>query len=335
MRKLKILIACPGQWTAGLDSQERGEGRWSQNWAKTLAKYGHEVYASSMGMPNPAYHYGVNLLSDSQVPQLGKVDLFIDAAWWDNKKQYAKFDYALHVHWGLEDFLLRPDFPIEHGIGFPYNVTAGNFICDRNPHKERTFFLPIPLRDKFDSPAFGRSDILIPHQASPAWPVKPDNAVITVDKLYSYIDKDPSIKAHWLFWDRLVGSPHTITATKYPNNTLGYSTLPYAYVKEIISKCKISVPLNGPSCIIDVIAQGVPYVAWEDGSFFTHIAKDLGISIAKEDETPERIGEVIDILMTDEKVYTEYVYALQDMLKDHTEENAMGHFNHAVEVLMG
>src|SRR3990167_2956236 len=35
---LKILINCPGGWSHGLDSPERGEGRWAQNLTRCLAK---------------------------------------------------------------------------------------------------------------------------------------------------------------------------------------------------------------------------------------------------------------------------------------------------------
>lgn len=335
MKNLKVLINCPGSWSYGLDSPERGEGRWCQNWAKLLAKYGHEVYACSMGTPKPRTHYGVHLMPDNEVGQLGSVDLFIDASWWYNKVQPVKYDIAFHVHWGLEDFLLRPDFPKKEAICFPYKSSKANFICDRNPHKDRTFFMPIPLRDGFDAPAFDRPDVLIPHQASPSLPIRPDSAVIAVNKIYTYIKDNPNMKAHWLFWDRLAGSPHIEPAINNPSNSPGYGVIPYNQVVDIISKCKVSLPLNSPSCIIDVIAQGVPYLAWERGSFFTDIAKSLGVSISPDEETEERIGEVIDTLMTDKKIYTEYVLALQDLMSDHTEEKAIKCFNRAVETLMG
>lgn len=80
---MKILINCPGSFTHGLDSPERGEGRWAQNVARLLGKAGHDVFACSgesllqgEGRPAP----GVTLIRESEAKDCGMFDMYFDSA---------------------------------------------------------------------------------------------------------------------------------------------------------------------------------------------------------------------------------------------------------------
>lgn len=332
MRKLKIIVNCPGFWSHGLNSPERGEGRWAQNWAKTLAKYGHEVYAASAGFPLKTPHYGVNIINDGHMREVGEVDLYIDAAWWEDKEQHADFKHSIRIHWGFEQHL-KKEIPKTQAIVFPYMSSTDKFIHDENPHKDRTFLMPIPLCDKFSEPAFDHPDFLIPTQASPCKPLSFKNAKVVVDEVYGeYVRGGEGINVHWLFWDQVKHMPHVQTATTH-TSTRSYTKIPYNQVRDIISSCKVSFPFNSPACAIDSTALGVPSLTWERGSFFSDVADNLGLRIGKEEETPERIKEVIKILMTDRKKYTQFVLDMQKKMEDHTEEKAMEHFNLGMERL--
>ena len=114
---LRVLINCPGGWSHGLDSPERGEGRWAQNLTRCLARSGrYEVFACSGG--DPTWGDGVvepnaTLLSEWAAEQLGPFDLYFDASWYNGKRPAAQAKCNFHVHFGYEPRLGVP-FPPGH-----------------------------------------------------------------------------------------------------------------------------------------------------------------------------------------------------------------------------
>jgi len=333
LKKLKIFICCPGSWSAGLNSPERGEGRWAQNWAKMLGAAGHTVTACSAGYPPQRNaHPGVTLVGEHERIVDGPYDIYIDTAWWEVKVPKTTSRFYFRVHWGLESFLLKPGLPENHCIIYPYESTGKiNFKGDHNPYTDRTFWMPVPLRASMAEPAFNRKDILIPAHASPAVSNNPANAKIAVDKIYSYLEKGYDFRCHWLFGEQLRVQPYAEAARNSPPNTVFHSRMEYNKVVDIIDQCRLTVQLNSCSCAVDSVVAGVPFVAWETGGFFTEIAAECGILIGSNEETKERIEEVIDILMTNEEVYTRYVLKLQEFLYGHTEDTAIEIFNDILE----
>ena len=336
MRKLKILVNCAGSWSHGLDSPERGEGRWAQNLARLFGKNGHDVYASSAGDPKsigrgrPAS--GVTLIGDHSMEKHGPYDLYIDSAWWDGKRVPKNSSFYLRCHWQLEHFLRKP-LPTNMGIVFPYEASAPNFLHDLNPNKERTFFLPTPFCEKMADPVFDNKDIL--------WPCRPDdvfrggyesyqngNAVVSLIK--DYLAADSFRKAHWLFGDGMRSRKELGISDDGQN--VFHKPLPYCEVVELVKKCKLVVPINLPSCIIDALVCGVAPLTWANGSWdsYSGVAETYGVKIKA---APERkdIQKVFDRLLNDRETYINYVRGLQDLFKHHTDEESLNKFNLIIE----
>ncbi|MCK5017785.1 MAG: hypothetical protein KAS32_12040, partial [Candidatus Peribacteraceae bacterium] len=106
MKKLKIFICCPGSWSAGLNSPERGEGRWAQNWAALLGKAGHEITACSAGTasnrhPTP----NITLVGEHEAILDGPYDIYIDPTWWDKKVPKVESKFYFRCYWSLAPFL--------------------------------------------------------------------------------------------------------------------------------------------------------------------------------------------------------------------------------------
>lgn len=333
MKKLKILICCPGSWSSGLNSPERGEGRWAQNWAKMLGAAGHDVTAVSAGTSSQRNEYpGVTLRGEHETITDGPYDVYIDPTWWDKKVPKVESRFYFRVHWSLEEHLRKPGLPENHCIIYPYESTSKfHFLNEHNPYVDRTFHMPVPLRATMAAPAFNREDVLFPTHASPAACPYPDSAKSAVDVIYAYIDAGKEFKCHWLYGSEVKSQSYAEAARNHPKHTEFYSKMPYNSVVSIIERCKLTVQLSSCSCAVDSVVAGVPFLAWETGGYFTESAKELGIRIGSHEETKERIEEVISILMTDEDLYTEYVLKLQKVLHGHTEDIALTVFNGIVE----
>jgi len=332
---MKIHICCPGSWSHGLDSPERGEGRWAQNLARLLGEAGHTVYASSGGSPvagEGVSAENVVLVDQAVIRRFGDFDVNIDPSWWNGKRELVSASIHIHVHYSPEPFVLEP-LPKGHCLAYPYRASEIKFIGEKNKNSDRTFLLPIPLGSKFLPPAFNRSSILWPSRG-PEFGGKTTYDLSTIEHSLDIIkdlrEKNENLKVHWMYWDSL--SKRTGGIPIKPDDGK-YNSIPYCQVRDITKTCKLSIPVNLPSCVLDCTADGVATVIWERGGFFRDIAQKHNLLIG-DGASKGRIREVIETLMGDESIFTQYVLDLQSELADHTNENALKHFNYILDRML-
>jgi len=338
---MKILVCCPGSWRHGLDSPERGEGRWAQNLARLLGKLGHDVYACSMGAPiwgEGIVAQNVRLIQEHEAKQFQPFDIYIDTAWWNEKVPSATAKKNFHVHWSLEQHLRTVNFPKDHYIIYPYYSSKEYFIGDFNPINDRTFFLPVPLCETFAEPSFDKKSLLCPTSGN-SW----DHAPYELFSIFSRVLKEilkenPGLSTDWLFSDALVPPISKRNLISELDNRAGkdrfHRTLPYHKVMSIISSCKLAVPLRIQGCLLDSTALGVPTIVWEECCWFPRIkqiAENNGVLIEKGNETCDRLKHIVSLLLTDKELYIKYVKELQGELGHHTEAGTAACFNHILE----
>ena len=145
---MKILILCPGSWSHGLNSPERGEGRWSQNYARMLAKAGHDVYAASMNTAPD--EDGVKLINEVECSKYEPYDLYIDSSWWKDKVPKAKATKYIALKWSLEDYTREPITDSEFYLAYPY-PSHREYFC-KSANDSRTFPLPTMFGTEFPRP---------------------------------------------------------------------------------------------------------------------------------------------------------------------------------------
>lgn len=338
---MRILICCPGSWRHGLDSPERGEGRWSQNLARLFGKLGHEVYACSMGAPiwgEGRVAKNVTLVQEHEAKNYQPYDLYIDTAWWINKVPSATARKNFHVHWSLEQHLRTPDFPKDHYIIYPYNSSREYFIGDFNPISDRTFFLPNPLCEEFAKPSFDKGSLLCPTSGN-CWDNAPVESFSTFAQvLHTILIETPMLETDWLFSDALVPpiakSNFRSKLNERPGLDRFHKVLPYFKVLDIISRCKLAVPFRIQGCLLDSTALGVPTIVWESCCWFPRImqiAREHDLLIERGNETSDRLLSVISRLLSDKDLYSNYIGSLQKELEHHTEKRTAECFNSIIE----
>lgn len=92
---MRIAVLCPGAWSKGLNSPERGEGRWSQNYVTLLTQAGHQVVAISAGSEFVHQTGNPTLIHESVAQKYGPYDIYIDSSWWEGE---SSFSYCKKVH---------------------------------------------------------------------------------------------------------------------------------------------------------------------------------------------------------------------------------------------
>ena len=309
---------CPGSFSYALNSPERGEGRWAQNYAKMLAKAGHDVYAASgWCKQTPKEEYGVKLLDQSNIEETD-FDLYIDAAWWDNKVPAAKAKKYVALKWSPEDYLYKP-FNEDFYLAYPYTSHHYNFSRNNFPNRNKTFALPtwFGVNETFEKPNWDKERIFLPGK-------------IDVNRPYhKYLD----VIAEFLNRYVIEGTSRDFFEKEFGNkinfNKPGSKwseIIPYYRVLSSLAISKISLPILNPGCIIEAASMGVPSIFWEHGGFFNPLAVSLNMLI-EHDAPPERFTEVTEMLMNSKKKYYETTYALQDYFVSHTYAGAMKYFN--------
>lgn len=329
---MKILVACAGTFSHGLDSPERGEGRWAQNVARMLGAAGHQVFACSGGRPQngegrPAA--GVKLLAEGQTKKHGPYDLYIDSCWWEGKP-VPQAKYYFRIHWALEQRLRKP-LPKNHFIIYPYYDSKPNFIHEVNPNNDRTFFLPTPFCDQFVPPQFNNKWLLWPSRATDVFgnPHFEANGRDTVAWAKQFIEQNPDHQAHWFFEDTF--KKYKNIGVKKSSNHRFHGLLPYNKALEVFAKVKLNLAVNLPSCSIDCAAAGAATLVWELGSWdkFREIAVKHDLLIQK-GSGADRIAQVADRLMKEEETFNSYVLDFQHTFRHHTTEESLKIFNEIV-----
>ena len=159
---MKILIMCPGSWTHRLNSPERGDGRWAQNYAQMLALAGHDVFAASgRGNLQPGQtHYGAKLVNQDTCGMYGPFDLYIDAAWWDKKQPKAQAKKYIALKWSLENYLRNDPFPDDFHLAYPY--PSHHHFFSRFHSASKTFALPTMFGTELSKPNWDALKIYLP-----------------------------------------------------------------------------------------------------------------------------------------------------------------------------
>jgi len=332
-----IHVHCAGSMTEGLDSPSRGEGRWAQNIVKVLAKQGHTIVATGGGLPS----WGSTKKVDNVylVPESSPIygfdghdifDLSMDPTWWKDKKPMVKAKKYLVMKWSLEDYTRSEPLPDNQYLCYPLNIHTPQFFEDRCVNKDRSFFLPLPLGEKFREPNFDADGILWTCKDVDREKFMRDNARMMMDKvLYPLLEKDNDLFVIWLMADMMsnVGLEPKIR----PDVDLPFCGLiPYYRVRELLSACRLVMAVNIPGSVLDATSLGVPTLEWEVGGFFNHIGRKHNVLIEK-DATVERIQEVVNKFLYNKDFYCGYVKDIQEELKFNTNSYSLECFNNIVK----
>ncbi len=320
---MKILVRCPGTFTHGLNSPERGEGRWSQNYARMLAQAGHDVYAASAGMGHTtALQYGVKLIDQELTAQYGPYDLYFEAAWWEGRVPSAQAKKYVALKWSPENYLYGP-FADDFYLAYPYSVHHFNFSRNNFPNRDKTFALPTMFGNDFCKPNWDKEAVFLPGKIDTNRPYKQ-----YTDAIASFLSQHPVEGTSRSFFEGEF-------AGKLDFNKPGsrwVERMPYDQVLEAMGRSRISLPILNPGAIIEAAFQGVPSIFWEHGGFFNPLAQMLNMGI-EHDAPPERFLEVADLLMNNKKKYHEVTYATQEYFSAHTFAGAMKYFNLMCETI--
>ncbi len=322
---MKILIMCPGQFSHGLNSPERGEGRWAQNYARMLAQAGHDVYAASGGFGrHTCTEYGVKLIGQepTHVKKQGEFDLYFDAAWWEGRVPAGTAKKYVALKWSPENYMYKP-FVDDFYLAYPYSVHHFNFSRTDFPNRDKTFALPTMFGNDFCRPNWKADKIFLPGK------IGSDRGEAQYhDVLVDFLSKHPVEGTSMDQFRQQFGDK--IDFNKEGSRWV--NSMPYNEVLEAMSRCRISLPVLNPGAIIEAVFMGVPSIFWEHGGFFNPLGDMLNITIGH-NAPPERFTEVAELMMTNEKKYREIVYTMQDYFIGHTYKGAMKYFNLMCETI--
>ena len=313
---MKILILCPGSWSHGLNSPERGEGRWSQNYARMLAKAGHDVYAASMNIAPD--EDGVKLINEVECSKYEPYDLYIDSSWWKDKVPKAKATKYIALKWSLEDYTREPITDSNFYLAYPYPSHRWEFSGTANDQK--TFPLPTMFGEDFPEPNWPADKIFLPGKIDINR--RPEEYI---DEVAAFLNKHPIEGCTASFFQKEFKG----LLIEKEGDCL-YESKPYNEVLESMKNSRISVPILNPGCIIEAAFQGVPSIFWGHSGFYNPLASSLDILI-EHDAPPGRFTEVAESIMYNKKRHAEVVIATQDYFSCHLYDRAMKYFNLMVE----
>jgi hypothetical protein len=308
----------PGQWTHQLNSPERGEGRWSQNYARLLALEGHQVFAASMGRPEPRISEGVNLIHETEVAKYGPYDMYIDSAWWKEKEPKGKAKKYIIFKWSLEEYTRKEKLPDNFFLGHPY--PSHQFEFTKGVNADKTFAMPTMFGIDFEKSKWGNNKIFLPGKIDTGRDYKKYIPIIS-----DYLRRYPVEGSSRDFFEKELMN----VDFKNPESTW-YEKRPYNEVLDSMRRSKISLPILNPGAIIEATFQGIPSIFWEQGGFYNPLAESLDILI-KNNAEPERFIEVMEQMLNNKKKYHEVLYASQDYFSCHTYKSAIKYFNLMVE----
>jgi hypothetical protein len=319
-----VLINCPGGWSHGLDSPEKGEGRWAQNLAKVLARSGrYEVFASSGGPPQwgRGERVAATLLSEPEAAK-GIYDIYIDAAWWDGKPAVGAARVSFHVHWWPEQYVVRRPLPAGHFLVYVYRAHEHVFMVAANANLDRTLFLPgaYGAMRAPDPAARGIVCTLRGLGSDRAPHMRLYEAVSRLRQSFcvpfSWIDHaDYPRPSH----------PDDSALAHPPGEPWG---IPYNEMIATLARAGVNVALGGGASIMDCALLGIPSIirARTSYDFIDAAACVHGASIGL-DPTVDEIEIGIRRLFDDPGLYVDYVRFLQGVYADHTDTAVLAQFD--------
>lgn len=326
---LKVLINCPGGWSHGLDSPERGEGRWAQNVTRCLARSGlYDVSACSGGIPTwgrGIVEPNVALLSEQDAARSGPYDLYFDASWWNGKPAAAEARYNFHVHFGFEPRLGIP-MPDGHYLVYVLKWSVPFYFGEACGNSDRTFFLPAPFNSEMLRPDPSRRKIIHTMRGSDA-----PGRVGYFEKLYSAVSRlreTEHIPFTWLRSEGIEEPRHVLDHVLATDSAWG---IPYCDIRTQFRDCGLNSALDGWSNILDATALGVPSLAWEGGAYKVILeiamARDL---VIEQGANVDRVTDVIRRLYSDPALYIDYTRDFQAAFADHTDAVTLAQFHDIV-----
>lgn len=336
---MKILVMCPGSFVhklggghasnsstghsfTALNSPERGEGRWAQNYARMLAMAGHNVFAASGGIGQyEKQSEGCTLIDQGHCHKYGDFDLYIDAAWWDKKEPPVKAKRNIALKWSIENYLRDTEFADDFYLAYPYSVHHWNFSRPSFINRDKTFALPTMFGLDFKSPNWDKTSVFLPGKVD-----ENRHYQTYVPAIGEFLNKHPIEGRSKIQFERIFAG--LIDFNRSDSNW--HDLTPYDKIIESMSRSRISLPVLNPGCIIEAAFQGVPSIFWAHGGFYNPLAEMLNISI-EHNAPPERFTEVAELLMNNKKKYFEVVYASQEYFSAHTYANSLKYFNLMIE----
>lgn len=335
---LRVLINCPGGWTHGLDSPERGEGRWAQNFARALGESGrYEVHASSWGPPvmGQGTPTPVKLWAEQDVHALGPVDVYIDACWYVWKAPLVSARANVHVHWNFEQYLMNPRHldqggpGQEHYLAYVYRQASPAFLAKGAPHRQRTYFLPgvFHFGDRFDAPDPTRRGVLVTTRGIGHHNVEIERAFERMHAAVTQLRSEGhDVPLTWLGTPGRTGRRHAQDVEVLPEATWG---IPYNAICRLTAAAGVNAALDGLTNSLDAIARGVPTLAWTIGALedVVEVAETHGL-LLRHDCAATDVADVLRRLITDPDLYIRYIQSLQARFEvDHTAAGAIAYFD--------
>lgn len=338
---LRVLVNCPGGWSHGLDSPERGEGRWAQNLARCLAKSGlYDVSACSGGVPT--WGRGdvvpnVEILSEQEATRRSPYDLYFDAAWYQNKCPVTEARANFHVHFGYEPRLGIP-FPKGHYLIYVLRKSGAQYVGEGRGNADRTFYLPAPFAERMtapdgsDGPTAAARGLVNTLRGSDA-PGRSERFEAVYRVVSNLRGRGLRVPFTWIAAAGSEVRRHAQDRILVPDAAWG---IPYNDLRAILRDCCLNTALDGWSNVLDCTALGVPSLAWVGGIDSTpaEIARKSGLLLGEAGGAralPERVAEVVETLLLDGARRVAYVRALQGGFADHVEAVTLNHFRQIVE----
>jgi len=344
---LRIVFDIPGSIYEGLESPERGESRWAQNWAEFLAKEGHEVICicnpALWGQSAPIPNCTLRPWSDTSHIDC---DVYVNCCWWEGKDigDITAKTYV-HLSYGFEDHLTKESMiGKNHVIAYPYVQSKKNFIHDRNIFQHKTFCLPVPLADSFREGSF-------------------DNKTLTFSAKDVFLDRHSPNEEHWftaghnvLKAIKEVSEKHSLNSIflmaheltdnkvkavenlqlvdllKSINNAQFFPLIKMDAIYKILDITKVLTPVISPGgSMIEGVMRGIIPLTWS-GSLFDDIATRYDFLLSH-DASYEAIQGNLDRLVTDREFYGYLVSEYQAALEGHLYYNSRKYFQQLVDFM--
>ncbi len=326
--KPRVLINCPGGWSHGLDSPERGEGRWSQNLAKVLARSErYEVFATSGGSPTWGRGEvvpGVALMSEADANGLC-FDIYIDASWYQGKPAIGTSRVCIHVYWTPEDWMFKVQLPKNHYILYVYRQMAPSYLTAYNVNP--TFYLPAAFGPVMVLPDPSARRVLCFSRGRDA-----QTNTSAFEALYTSIQnlrQGQKIQFAWLHHDSYARHGHAddVSIVSQPGQPWG---IPYNEQLTLIRGAGLNATFGGGGSIADCAIHGVPSLLREDAFSFVKPAAKAHDLLLPVDCSSTQLEDAICRLYCDSDLYRRYVASLQEIYSDHTDTNVLRLFDELV-----
>ena len=339
-------IACPGSWTFGLDSPERGESRWSQNLARMLAMGGWDVFAFSGGDPTwggMPEEPNVTLYPQDRIQRWVKgADLYIDSSWWENKEAVVQAKAYLHLHFSVEDRLQQQDFGFgpDHYLAFPFAEHAEQFYRD-SPHLDRTLYVPAPLSE-MRLPVWPTKHRLLWSTRPPSGGGAENPLARTLIAAIAEARKTAAFEVVWLFSDKLIEAgwlpPVPGPDDVYTPNQSLYG-IPYCAMVETLRGVTVNLTAGAPANVPNASLLGIPSLLW-GGDTPGGGCWPPAQAIARESQSllgggasVETITHMLLRLLIEPAHYLRTAQRLQHIYRDHTIDTCWRRFQHTLSVM--